>query len=140
MNKYFLILMLFVIVFVAGCSGGSNIGSPVEPPRDPETVYNSPVGTDCWKKYVRSDSRYQYVTIYDQDKDHTAFTINWNSTLYKGYFTWSSSDNGKTVAADLYYEGSTNLPATAKIYNYNNTQSSYIIFNGYTYYFIGYVC
>ena len=89
---------------------------------------------------MHQDSRHEYVTIYDQDKERTAFTIYWDNHLYTGKFTWKSNDNGKTVTATLEYDESTNLPKTATIYNYNNVQNSYIIFNGYKYYFVGYVC
>ncbi len=138
MKNLLFTLLVFVMIFLFGCDGGGQPQNPVDPPRDPETVYPNPVGNDSWKKYVREDSRHEYVTIDDQDKDETSFTISWGGTIYLGYFTWSSSD-GKTVDASLIYESSTNLPRTAKIYNYNDTRNSYIMFNGYKYYFVGYV-
>jgi hypothetical protein len=139
MKRILFALLVFVFVFLAACSGGGK-PVPVDPPKDLETIIPNPEGKDCWKKYVHQDSRHEYVTIYDQDKERTAFTIYWDNHLYTGKFTWKSNDNGKTVTATLEYDESTNLPKTATIYNYNNVQNSYIIFNGYKYYFVGYVC
>ena len=81
MKRILFALLVFVFVFLAACSGGGK-PVPVDPPKDPETIIPNPEGKDCWKKYVHQDSRHEYVTIYDQDKERTAFTIYWDNHLY----------------------------------------------------------
>ena len=98
---FFALLPLFVFCFLSCVSRRRHNSVPVDPPIGFETIIPNPEGKDCWKKYVHRDSRHEYVTIYDQDKERTAFTIYWDNHLYTGKFTWKSNDNGKTVTATL---------------------------------------